>query len=270
MIALLPMYDEGAARAANDALWRAWSRALRASGVDAPAGLARDGRYRSHWRHASLLVGQTCCLPWVDGLEAHARIVALPQYTLAECADAAYRSLLVVRRDAPVDDLPALAGAVVAINGLDSHSGHTALVVEMERRGLPRPFFGRHLVSGAHSESLRMVAAGEADIAAIDCVSHAHFRAAGNPGVAATRIIGRTPPAPAPPLITAAGQPPEIDAILRRTLAGALAESGAGARLFLAGAVAPDAALGRRLDPVRRARRRSRVEGIAATLPEGP
>ena len=250
------MYDAGRAREANDALWRVWSQALAARGVSAPGSLDRSGALQDVWRDPRLLVGQTCSLPWVVNLEHSARIFAIPQYSAPDCGRATYRSLIVVRQDALGDDLAAFAGAIVAVNGAHSQSGHTSLAMALERRGLPLPFFARARETGSHVASLQMLAEGAADIAAIDCVTFAHCEANGNPHADAVRVIGRTPEAPAPPFITSRSREPAMDAILLETLCETIADPAAKPiceALLLEEVVPPDRALGAGLDAVRAA-----------------
>ena len=163
-------------------------------------------------------MGQTCSLPCVDFLEESARVFAFPQYSATGCGAATYSSFLVVRSDLPGEELAEFAGATATVNDPHFQSGHTSLVMELERGGHRMPFFGRARVSRAHSASIRMLAEGAADIAAIDCVSYAHFQRNGDPDVGAVRIIGRTPEAPAPPYITFGSREPDINAILYESL----------------------------------------------------
>ena len=256
MIAALPMYDAGRAREANDALWRVWSQALAARGVSAPDSLYRSGVLEDVWRDPQLLVGQTCSLPWVVFLEHSTRIFAIPQYSAPDCGKATYRSLLIVRKDALGDDLAAFAGATVAVNGARSQSGHTSLAMALERRELAMPFFARARETGSHMASLQMLAEGAADVAAIDCVTFAHWEAGGNPHVDAVRVIGRSPQAPAPPFITSRSREPAMDAILLETLCETIADPAAKPiceALLLEGVVPPDRVLGAGLDAVRAA-----------------
>ena len=224
MIAGLPMYDEGHARGANDALWRRWSQALDARGISAPEELERPRDLESLWSDPELLVAQICSLPCVLHMEAAVRIFAFPGYSAPGCGKGRYSSHIVVRKDSPGEDLSEFAGAVFAVNDPHSQSGHTAMVMELVRQGLPMPFFREARVSGAHRESVRMVAEGTADVAAIDCTSFRHFQANGNPQVDQVRIIGRTPAAPAPPFITSANREPEVDSILYETLCETIAD----------------------------------------------
>jgi ABC-type phosphate/phosphonate transport system substrate-binding protein len=80
------------------------------------------------------------------------------------------------------------------------------------------PFFGAVRVSGGHLASMGMVAAGEADAAAIDCVTFG-FCGLHRPDLTARlRVIGRTAASPAIPFITASATPPGLAAALTRAL----------------------------------------------------
>jgi ABC-type phosphate/phosphonate transport system substrate-binding protein len=110
------------------------------------------------------------------------------------------------------------------INGEDSHSGYSALralVAQLHRRGR---FFSAVRISGGHTASLDMVACGEADVAAIDCVTHALLDRYRPDALSGTRVLTRTASAPGLPYVTAAATSPDT---LRRLQAGlfrALAE----------------------------------------------
>ena len=104
-------------------------------------------------------------------------------------------------------------------------------------------------MTGAHLASLAAVAAGEADVAAIDCVTHA-LVARHEPGLlAGTRVLARTASTPGLPLVTRANAPPAELAALREALAEVAADpalSRSRERLLLTGfAILPEAAYGR-------------------------
>ena len=83
-----------------------------------------------------------------------------------------------------------MRGAVCAVNGLDSHSGTNAL------RGLVAPasregrFFSEIKVTGTHAASIALVQNGEADVAAIDCVTHALIGRYRGEALKGTRVLG--------------------------------------------------------------------------------
>ena len=85
-------------------------------------------------------------------------------------------------------------------------------------------FFESVLFSGSHRKSVDMVAEGEADVAAVDCVSFAHFHRL-YPAVAARlRVLDWTPASPSLPFITAAATSDATLQILRSSLAAVLTD----------------------------------------------
>ena len=95
-IACLPMYDMEEIHWANDALWAAIARELKAADVESvPENLTRSDSPEMLWRHPGLLLGQTCGYPLVTMLESQVQVVALfigPQ-AVAELGIAARSSL---------------------------------------------------------------------------------------------------------------------------------------------------------------------------------
>ena len=85
-------------------------------------------------------------------------------------------------------------------------------------------FFAKAVASGAHVDSLALVRSGQADIAAIDCISYAQFQRYQPEVVEGIRILGRTASAPGTPLVTALGTPPALLALLRQSLHRAMAD----------------------------------------------
>ena len=212
MFAALPMYDFGHVRAATDALWAAIRDALRARGIEAPEGLTRGGDLGEQWRSPALLFGQTCGYPYWNGLRDHLEILAAPLYASDGCEGPTHCSFLVARANDSRTTLAAFRGARAAINGVDSNTGMNlfrAAIAPLARQGR---FFGEVVVTGAHSASLEAVAGGEADAAAIDCVTFGLLRPQG------VKIIGHTPSSPTLPFVTSRATPAAIRAALREAL----------------------------------------------------
>jgi ABC-type phosphate/phosphonate transport system substrate-binding protein len=217
MIAALPMYDWPEERAATDA----WYAALRARLPDLPAALTRDRDLHDLWRDPALVFGQACWGPLRAGLSAHLRVLAQPDYgDVPGGRGPFYRSAVVARTGAPATvppgpgaALPALAGRL-AFNERESLSGWLALA---EDAGDPGGWAAALVETGSHRESVRAVAEGRADLAAIDARSWAlalrHESCA-----AALVVVGWTAERPGLPYVTARATPPERVAALRAAL----------------------------------------------------
>jgi ABC-type phosphate/phosphonate transport system substrate-binding protein len=204
--ASLPMYDLPEVRPAQAALWAGLARHLAREGVaDAPAALAPDQPIASLWSRPDLLLSQCCGYDLVHAFAGALQPLATPCYGVPGCAGPSYSSIVVVAESSQACGLDDLRGGVCAINSRHSHSGMNALralIAPLSRQG---HFFRAVRVSGAHSASIGMVARGEADVAAIDCVVHALLARHRPSALAGTRPLVHTASAVAPPFVTCAG-----------------------------------------------------------------
>ena len=227
MIAILPMYDLPEIRRVTDAWWGGLARAFRQAGLrDVPDRLTRDLDLGRGWRDPALLFGQTCGYPLTHGLPGRVRLVATPCYGAAGCEGSAYRSLVVVRADDPAGAFADLLGRTVAINDEESFSGWHAFRALIASEVGGGRFFGKVVHTGGHRASLAAVRAGQADLAAIDCVNHALLARHAPAEIEDTRVLALTPAAPGLPWITAASASDETVARLRDGLFAALADPG--------------------------------------------
>jgi ABC-type phosphate/phosphonate transport system substrate-binding protein len=217
--ASLLMYDLPEVRSALDDLWAGLVRhCAREALADAPAALAREYSGPELWARSDLLFSQCCGYDLVNGCAGVLRPLATPCYRAPGCAGPDYLSIVVVGEGSAATGLEDLRGGVCAINGWNSHSGMNALralVAPLSRHGR---FFDRVEVSGAHIASLAMVARGEADVAAIDCVVHGLLARHRPAALLGTRILCHTAPAPAPPFVTSARTRDDLLARLRAAL----------------------------------------------------
>jgi ABC-type phosphate/phosphonate transport system substrate-binding protein len=130
--------------------------------------------------------------------------------------------VLIARRgDAPAE-LSEVAGRRAAFNSRDSLSGYVALIAEMREEGVPIDAV-EWVETGSHRASVRAVAAGKADLAAIDAVCWALARRLEPDAAARLRVVGRTRMRPALPFITAKGRSDAEVEVIRAALAGVLA-----------------------------------------------
>lgn len=149
-----------------------------------------------HAQRLELVTTGAADIVWSCGWQALAfgslmNLVAAPTFPHED--PSSYRSFIVSRT--PVASLEELIAAdpLWAMNEPASWSGNWALRAECDLRRLVAP--SRIVWSGSHVESMRMVADGSADAAAIDSTV---WRWAGDCGLA---VVDSTRPWPAPPLL---------------------------------------------------------------------
>ena len=257
MFAHLPMYDFAEHREHTDALWLAIAERLRNRGIAAPARLARPAELPDDWLRPDLLLSQACGLPFARRLRGRVTLVGGADHRLPDCAPGSYRSRVVVRADERRETLAEFRGSVVAVNSEESQSGAGALRTAVAALPYPGPFFARALSTGAHVDSLKAVAEGRADIAAVDAVTF-EMALRHRPEARALRVLLSTPETPGLPFVTRRGGPAEA---LCDAMAGAIQAVGTEAReaLMLHGMVV---------------RREEDFDGIAAAdaaaMPLGP
>jgi ABC-type phosphate/phosphonate transport system substrate-binding protein len=220
-IAGLPMYDFPEIRAETDVFWAALASRLRAAGVlGVPTELTRPQDISAFWQDPRLLLGQTCGYPLTMHLKDAVRVVATPVYRAPGCAGAEHRSVVITRADRQLRALGELRGTVCAVNGFDSNTGMNLLRAMIAPLAQGEQFFREVTVTGAHAASLEAVAAGRADVAAIDCVTFEHLRRLRPQLAARVHVMAESSSSPALPLIAAAS----VDEATVNTLRTALAD----------------------------------------------
>ncbi|MCX2725451.1 phosphate/phosphite/phosphonate ABC transporter substrate-binding protein [Roseibium salinum] len=201
----LPMYDWPQVRAATEDLEAALQSALLDALELTPDRLRpwpEDMDLAEAWAHPDVLLTQTCGYPLTHALSGKVRLLGAPHYAAPDCDGPRYCSQIVVRRDSAFSKLEDLRGARAVFNSPDSQSGmnafrHTVAGVAEEGR-----FFSEVTSSGGHLASLRAVAEGDADVAAIDAVCW-HLACREMPELAGRlKPIARTGSVPVLPLIT--------------------------------------------------------------------
>jgi ABC-type phosphate/phosphonate transport system substrate-binding protein len=206
LVAALPMYDWPERRAEVDAQWAVLRDALHAHGIDAPEDLARcnadlppvpggilnatgqviapdpaalppdEFSLECLWQHPNLLFAQTCWGPLELWLGHAVRVIGQDDYSGIEGGEGDhYSSAIVMRRSSGAPEagniVSTLSGLRFAYNVTDSMSGYIALQRMLRNHGAEFDIFGETIASGGHRKSIRMVAEGLADVAAIDCKS---------------------------------------------------------------------------------------------------
>ena len=227
----LPMYDWPEERGAVDALWQM----IRArAGGDLPARLTReqdDPALLAHWRNPALVFSQTCQGPLSLGMLPGLRVLAQPDYSdVAGGTGPLYRSAVIARTGAPRPaptgphaDLPPLllagllAGRVLAVNARHSLSGWLALAQDIGAD--PAASAWGVVMTGGHRASVLAVAAGRADLAAIDCRAWA-LAQRHEPCARSLVVLGWTAARPGLPYVTGPQTAPALAERLARALIG--------------------------------------------------
>ena len=202
-MAALPMYDFPELRDAHDQFWAALARRLVAGGVSGvPKRLVRDVGHRETWRHPGLLLGQACEYPISKSLRGSLRIIARPRYTAPGCDGDSYRSAVLVRVDEPAGSLADLRNRRCVINEPDSNSGMNLFRAALASVAGGTRFFRSVRFSGSHRRSVELLAADEADVTAVDCVTFAHLQRLYPALVAYVKVVSWTPSSPCLPFVT--------------------------------------------------------------------
>ena len=198
LLAHLAMYDRPETAAATDRYWAA----IQAHLGYGPTSLTRGGDVWDIWTNTNLLLSQTCGYPYRARLHGQVQLVGTPDYGLPDCPPGHYNSAIIVHQDAQIHNPSELNGRSFAYNESLSQSGWAAPKTWMDDHGI-HP--GETRQSGAHVNSARMVAEGQADFAALDAQTWRMVQRFD--GFAANlRILAHTPPTPGLPYITAPGQ----------------------------------------------------------------
>lgn len=212
-IASLPWYPFDSIRAAQDAFWCHLRDELKSKGLsDAPDRLSDPRDYRSHWASPHLLLSQ-CCGYHIATEAQELRVVAAPEFMLEDVPAGHYRSLIVKRQGVAGDVLEDFLGRRAAYNEDQSYSGHTALLCAIPLHLLRPGFFEEMIPTGSHYESMKALADGRADVAAIDEISYSLIAADCPDLVKNLRVISKTQSAEAPPYVTSPNRREEADVI---------------------------------------------------------
>ncbi len=174
LFASLPMYDLPEIKASTDVYWQRLAESFADHGIGdnaLPQQLTRESDPHLDWLRPETIFSQTCGLPYVRDLRGQVTLLGSPAYDI-DCAPGSYFSVVIVREDEHREDIADYASKRFAFNDRRSQSGFAAffsLLNEQNIAGLPSEMVD----SGAHLQSIEMVAEGKADIAAIDAVTYA-------------------------------------------------------------------------------------------------
>ncbi|MDC0748141.1 phosphate/phosphite/phosphonate ABC transporter substrate-binding protein [Polyangium mundeleinium] len=191
--------------------------------IEVTTGLAYS-TINSMLQTGAVELGFICGLPYTvlrDEPTPRAELLGAPIMTYPRYGGrAVYFADLVVRNGSPYHSLDDLRGRTLVYNDERSHTGYNAPRHRLMERGFASGFFGKIVRSGSHEESIRMVAAGEADASWVDSLvlDYDRERRIGRAGE--VRVLESLGPMTVSPVVVSPDLPAELRAALRRTLLG--------------------------------------------------
>ncbi len=224
-VASLPMYDFPEVAGALDDFWTGLRRHMAAAGLDdVPPALVHGRPLRALWDDPACWFTQCCGYDLVHRYAEVLRPLATPCFVAPECTGWQYTSLVLVAEDFPGARIADLAGRRCALNGRDSHSGMNALRALIAPLRPEGRFFAAVHESGSYATSIAMLVRGEADVCAVDCVTHALLDRYRPEALAGTRCLGITARAPGIPYVVPAATAADDVARMRAALDAAFAD----------------------------------------------
>lgn len=171
----------------------------------------------------TLHCGFICGMPYVmlhDRPQPVAQLVVAPIMKAPRYkGQPKYFSDLIVRKDSPYQSIHDLKGKTYVYNDELSNSGYNMPRFRLLQLGLTHGFFGKVIRSGSHEESIRMVAAGEADASFVDSLVLDFDREKGFGHAREVRVLESVGPAGVCPLAASAKMPAELRDQLQQALA---------------------------------------------------
>ena len=163
-----------------------------------------------HWLDSALFFSQTCGYPLTTVLKENVKLIGTPVYDTQYCRQTDYCSLFIVRSTDSRKLIEDYRGSRFTYNGNDSQSGFNAVKTFLREQSIDHPFFAENIMSGQHINSIANVANLQADICAVDCVTHALLQRHQPEKLANTRVLATTKLTPGLPFITSINTPDEI------------------------------------------------------------
>ncbi len=159
-----------------------------------------------------------CSQAYVEGQQDFGmELLAAPQVR----GQTVYYSYVIVPADSPASQFDDLRDKVFAFTDPDSNTGRLVPTYLLQQRGLtPEDFFRKVVYTYSHDNSVKAVADKLVDGAAVDSLVY-DYTVARDPALAArTRVILRSEPFGAPPVVVNPALAPDLKSRLREAILG--------------------------------------------------
>jgi ABC-type phosphate/phosphonate transport system substrate-binding protein len=197
VIAALEGYDWLETQNELNAFWRDVAKQIRANGFDAPLALDRHTPPHLFWQRDDVLIGQTCSRPYRSTHHRRFAVLGSLRFGIPGCEHGGYHSVIIARPGLSVCGMDQHS-LRVAVNSRCSQSGWAALHRWL---GQSKVADDDVVITGSHRASIRCVARGQADVAAIDAVSW-HLALRFEPAASEVSVRETTPTTPGLPIVT--------------------------------------------------------------------
>jgi ABC-type phosphate/phosphonate transport system substrate-binding protein len=206
MIASLPMYARPELDTAHHRFWTLIRGQLADVGIESPSELSQTAEEFETWNDPTLVLSQTCGMPYRNDLHGNVTLIGAPDYRLEDCDPGWGRSAFIVRREDSRRTVAEFASSVFSYNQNHSQSGYAAAYAHVAALGF---WFEDCYHSGQHLESALAVADSRADIASIDAVTWRLIERY-EPCARDLEVIDYTKPHPGLPYISSAHAPRDL------------------------------------------------------------
>jgi len=200
------MYDWPETAHALDNLWYSIQKKLNSSEVYAPKFLTRGKDAYLTWQDPNLLIGQACGWPYANRLRHYCKPFACIDYDIKDCPPGTYNCVYIGQSKKDIrflkDNESLIEAKKIAINSSDSQSGFHVfkeITKTPSHTAIPESI---QYITGSHRNSIKAVAEGNAQIAAVDTICFELARRHDPDIVKNVSVLGRSIAKPAPVLMT--------------------------------------------------------------------
>jgi phosphonate transport system substrate-binding protein len=167
-------------------------------------------------KFGDLDVAFVCGRPYVDGHEEFGmELLVAPEVS----GKTVYYSYIIVARDSPIENFEGLRGKSFAFTDPMSNTGKLVPAYMLAgMRETPDSYFKNYIYTYAHDKSIKAVAQGIVDGAAVDSLVWEYVHSSTPELTSKTRIIAKSPPHGITPVVVPKGLDPELKKKIKHIL----------------------------------------------------